>query len=97
MHVGSVTVSYILVKNSYRPRVFLSMFCKTVIKHYIHLLSRIGQHISKHYQKTARQYSFKETRSVTMNIFRKKKNLFKSFVKIELRKLCFHNKYVHYS
>ena len=27
---------------------------------------------------------FKETRSVTMNIFRKKKILFKSFVKIEL-------------
>ena len=60
MHVGSVTVSYILVQNSYRPRVFLSMFCKTVIKHYIHLHSRIGQHISKHYHKTARQYSFKK-------------------------------------
>ena len=27
---------------------------------------------------------FKETSSVTMNIFQKKKNLFKSFVKIEL-------------
>ena len=29
-------------------------------------------------------FRFKETRSVTLNIFRKKKNLFKSFVKIEL-------------
>ena len=36
----------------------------------------------------------KETRSVTMNIFRKKSFLFKSFVKV---KLCFHNKHVQYS
>ena len=76
MHVGSVTVSYILVKNSYRPSVFLPMICKAVIKHDIHLQSGIGQHIGKHNQKTARQYSFKETRSVTMNIFRKKKKSF---------------------
>ena len=38
----------------------------------------------------------KETRSVTMNIFRKKYFLFKSFVK-KIMKLCFHNKYVQYS
>ena len=30
------------------------------------------------------QAMVKETRSVTMNIFRKKKKLFKSFVKIEI-------------
>ena len=43
--------------------------------------------------KTACVDSFKETRSVTMNIFRNFR--FKSFVK--KIKLCFHNRYFQYS
>ena len=42
--------------------------------------------------------SFKETKSVTMNIFRKKKKIFSFYIICKSRiKLCFHNKNVEYS
>ena len=43
-----------------------------------------------YYSKT----SLKETRSVTMNIFRKKKILFKSFVKMEISYVCTINMFI---
>ena len=43
----------------------------------------IGKDVSKFAVYCSCDWRFKETRSVTMNIFRKKSFLFKSFVKIE--------------
>ena len=40
--------------------------------------------LNKRLKKMKMEFTIKETRSVTMNIFRKKYFLFKSFVKIEL-------------